>query len=308
MRPVARALRVFPGHSYRDPIAKKIMRSMSRYSGRKNLPDIYFALGATDSEGRYIPTTDEILSSPKIGAWYRIKKGETWYGVAKKAFGSTNLKKGLFAMNDSTWNGNIDRKKTGWESYGVVGMQATPDYDVTNPRAKKNSGTAYPVAWIPPITGEEPEELGHKDEPIIVTPTPVTPTPVTPTPVTPTPVTPTPITQGPPGPQGVPGPPGPQGIPGPPGKSIIGPPGSQGVPGPAGKSIIGPPGPQGVPGPAGKSIIGPPGPQGVPGPAGKSIIGPPGPQGPPGAVSVSGGTSDKMWMLPLVALFASLKG
>jgi len=291
-------LRVFPGHSMRTPIARHVMRSIEDISrGREALPRVYFAFGADD---RYIPTETQILPKATPGAWYRITAEETWYGVAKRAYGPDNLKKNLLMLNASTWNDHISRKTKGWESYGVKGLQSTPDYDSYQyPRAKVMSGTAYPVAWIPPLTGQEPEEMGFnpkpEPEPVMTVPTPIkTPTP------TPKPI----VTQGPPGPMGPIGPPGIPGPPGPPGKgagaSIPGPPGPMGPVGPPG--IPGPAGPIGPPGPSGKgagaSIPGPPGPMGPIGPPG--IPGPPGPQGIPGiAAKTTSGADKGLWAIPL---------
>jgi hypothetical protein len=240
--------------------------------------------GATDT--RMIPTPAQILDTPKAGAWYRIKKGETWWGVSKSAYGADNVKAGLMLMNNSTWNDHIDRQTKNWEAYKVKGLQATPDYSAANPHAPKGSGHDYPTAWIPPKTGEEPEEV------YITVPTPIpTPSPGT--------------TVGPPGPQGPPGPTGPQGPPGPTGPkgptgTGVGVPGPVGPPGPTGASgktgpagppgsmgPAGPPGPTGPMGPTGATgkgvgVPGPAGPPGPIGPAGKSLPGPPGPPGPAG--------------------------
>jgi hypothetical protein len=273
--------------------------------------------GTLDTEGRYVPTEEQILDYPKPGNWYRFgtfKEDETYYGISKRAYGAANVKKGLFLMNDATWNGHINKKKKGWESYKVKGLQSTPDYDsYSNPRAPVLSGHDYPVVWIPPLSGEEPEAIGFKPAPTVPTPIP-TPTPGTkigpPGPQGP------PGKQGPPGPQGMPGPPGPQGPAGKSGvaKGVPGPPGPQGIPGPPGpqgpagksgvaKGVPGPPGPQGIPGkqgmPGPPGSGGPPGPQGPPGLPGQ--IGPPGPQGPPGPpgeTAVAAGGGDDMWLVP----------
>lgn len=279
---------------------------------------------------RYRPTTDQILAIPQQGAWYRIKKGETWWGTAKTAYGAENVKAGLLMMNRSTWNDHIERASTGWEAYKVDGLQATPKYSATDPLATKGSGTAYPVAWIPPLaTGAEPEE-------IYKTPTtgPIGPPgqigPVGP----PGPVGP----MGPAGPAGARGPVGPPGSAGEINAAMIessleqyfkthplqagpmGPPGPQGIPGARGPQ--GPPGPQGAPGSASEAAInaavqdwlkkhpieavngppgpiGPPGPQGIPGTRGPA--GPTGPQGPAGSGG-GGGDNKGLWALPLAAL------
>jgi hypothetical protein len=315
----ARTIRAFPGFDYRRPYKAQIMRSIGRFTPRDQLPAEYFmgfGFGATDSEGRYLPTPSEISPVAKPGVFYKVgtyKPDETYYGIAKRAYGADNIKQNLLMMNASTWNDHISRKKTGWESYGVAGLQSTPDYDSTNnPRAKVLSGHELPIVWIPPLTGEEPEEVGFVDPP---TPIPI-PTP-----------TPTPGVPGPPGPQGIPGPPGPsgavgpQGIPGPPGPSgAVGPQGIPGPPGPSGAmGPMGPAGPQGIPGPpgpsgagAGASIPGPPGPSGAMGPMGptgpQGIPGPMGPPGPAGPSGIGGGGDDKkLWVLPLAAVLATIK-
>jgi hypothetical protein len=281
----AQNIRAFPGFDYRRPYKAQIMRSIGRFTPRGQLPAEYFmGFGAVDSEGRYLPTPAEISPVAKPGVFYKVgtyKPDETYYGITKRAYGADNIKKNLLMMNASTWNDHISRKTKGWESYGVPGLQSTPDYDSTNnPRAKVLSGHELPIVWIPPLTGEEPEDAGYSEPPTIP---PTIPTPGTPIP-------------GPPGPQGIPGPPGPagaigpQGIPGP-----MGPPGPAGAG--AGTAVPGPPGPAGAMGP-----MGPEGPQGIPGP-----MGPPGPAGPAGASMSGGGDGKKLWILPLAAVLATLK-
>jgi len=174
-QPAIKRLRVFPGFDYRCPVRNRMLAKMRQYHPGAFPPRFFMGLGA-DADVRYIPTPDQIMEVPTPGAWYRIKKGETWWGVSKKAYGQANVKKGLLTMNKSTWNDHIDRKTKGWEPYKVAGLQATPDYDAANPHAPVMSGTAYPVAWIPPLTGEEPEEVGFVPE-VVTTPTPVTTTP-----------------------------------------------------------------------------------------------------------------------------------
>lgn len=250
------------------------------------------------------PKPGQISASPMQGTWYRIKKGDTYWAVSRDAYGRENVKTGLYLMNDSAWNGYIDKKRQGWEAYKRDGLQATPDYSATVYRAPKGSGNAYPLVWVPPITGEEPSQVYPPDPEQII---------------------------GPPGPMGPPGPRGERGPIGPPGeRGPIGPPGTgEGVPGPIGppgargergpigpigppgeRGPIGPPGPAGtgvgVPGPAGpRGLPGPAGPPGALGPAGPpGPIGPAGPIGPPGPVGPSGEATagNKMWVLPLAGL------
>lgn len=280
-------------------------------------------LGAADS--RVIPTPAQIAASPTPGRWYRIKQGENWWGVSKAAYGRENVKKGLMLMNNATWNDHIDRKRRGWEAYGVDGLQATPDYSAESPHAPKGSGDDYPTAWIPPLSGAEPETI----YPPVVPGDPGPPGPM-----------------GPPGPAGERGPVGPRGPIGPPGEATeeailrairewmeanpdaargpagpagpAGPRGGPGGPGPMGPA--GARGPMGPPGPAGEAtdedilrmvrrwmaehpdeIRGPAGPAGPIGPLGP--IGPPGPRGERGPAGEGGGGGG-MWVLPMLAIIA----
>jgi hypothetical protein len=227
---------------------------------------------------------------PGASSFYRLKKGDTYWAISRAAYGRANVKAGLMLMNKSTWNDHIDKRKKGWEAYGVKGLQATPDYSATEPRAPKGSGTSYPVVWIPPLSGDEPEAIFP----------PPSNQPDTPA--------------GPRGPAGVPGPMGPVGPPGPAG--------SRGPVGPVGPR--GPRGPQGDPGEAtdeaildavrryvdaneGRFIgpVGPTGPAGIPGEVGPvGPVGPIGPEGPPGPAGQGGDSG--MWALPMMALLSVL--
>jgi hypothetical protein len=211
---------------------------MARYTpgGRSGLPPLYFSgFGAYDptSDPRYIPTPSEIdVANKKAtqGRWYRPSNDQTPFGVAKWAYGAANVKKGLMLINDSTWNQHITKGSSGWESYKVKGLQFNPKYSSAMPHAPSGSGNVQPTVWIPPLTGEEPEQLGKK-KPVIVPPVVISkpkgedsPGPTIPIPGPTGPyIPPTGPTVPGQGPQGIPGPPGPQGIPGVPG--------AQGLPG-----------------------------------------------------------------------------
>jgi hypothetical protein len=136
----------------------------------------YGGLGATydpSTDTRYIPTPAEILAAPKPGGFYRIttqKADETWYGVAKRAYGDDLVKTGLLAMNASTWNDHINRKEKGWTAYKVKGLQDTPDYSEIHPHAPVLTGHAHPVVWIPLLDSEgnptEPEQVYKVPTPV----------------------------------------------------------------------------------------------------------------------------------------------
>lgn len=240
---------------------------MRQIDGNPRRSDAFAGLGFVD------PTPDRETATPQQGAWYRIKKGDTYWAVSKAAYGRDNVKRGLMLLNNSPWNGYIDKKRKGWEAYKVDGLQATPSYSADRPRAPKGSGNAYPLVWVPPITGGDPDDVFDQ--------------------------------QGIPGPrgargakgaagaQGIPGPRGqsgglgPQGIPGPRGAR-----GEQGIPGPAGSGSG-----EGIPGPRGargaRGAAGPIGPQGLPGSRGEQGIpgtaqGIPGPRGARGAAGAPG--------------------
>ena len=233
------------------------------------------------------PTTDRISLMPEPGKWYIVKEGDTYWSIAKRAYGKNDLRRGLFMINDAPWNAYIEKKRKGWESYKRDGLQSTPEYSDRR-RLPKGSGRSYPTIWIPPITGGDPSDI-YPPETEVGPPGP--PGPI-----------------GPPGPRGKIGPPGTEGARGelgpigPPGKpGAVGPPGPIGPPGSTGprgaRGPIGPPGPGGgetvpVPGPVGPpgppGQVGPPGPPGAIGPPGPATIGPPGPAGPRGPMGPPG--------------------
>lgn len=290
--------------------AERFMRQMSNWRKGFSGNFGYTGFGFID------PTPQRIAANPTAGRWYQVKQGDNPWKISKAAYGGDNVKHGLYLMNDSMWNSYIVKGPTGWEAYRIDGLQLNPKYNSATPRSPKGSGTDYPLLWIPPIEGGEPEDVF--------------------------PIQPITGPIGPPGPAGPPGAIGPRGPAGPAGP--VGPPGAgagQAVPGPAGprgpSGAIGPPGPvgptgprgpagpagppgagagQAVPGPAGPvgprgpaGAIGPAGPRGLIGPAGPpGSIGPAGPPGPAGPAGQGGGSDDKMWVIPLVALFATLRG
>lgn len=288
--------------------ARRYMNAMSNWRRESTLSFADLGFGFFD------PQPSQIASTPTAGKWYRVKMGDTYWAISKAAYGQANVKKGLYAMNDSLWNSYIDKGRKGWESYNRDGLQATPDYSPTEPRAPKGSGNAYPLVWIPPVNGGEPEDVFPPNTVV----GPVGPPgprgergpigPIGPPgpkgdrgergPIGPPGQgagTPIPGPVGPPGPRGEIGPIGPRGPAGPPGQGS-----GTSVPGPPGP--IGPIGPEGPPGPPGQSVVGPIGP---PGPPGESIVGPPGPPGPAGN---GGGGGNNMWVIPFAALIASLAG
>lgn len=197
-----------------------------------------------------------VSASPTIGYYYQPVKGDTVSDIAEKAYEKPGLARtydGLMLINDNPANAHIKKAAKGWKNYKTVGIQLTPDYASGDATATHGSGSAYPLLWIPDLSGRTPEQMtsgGAKGE------TGQTGASGPPGPVGPT---------GPAGPQGEQGPPGPEGPTGPAGPK--GERGEQGPPGPVvtaeGKSVTGPPGPQGE-----RGEQGPPGPVGPAGPAG----------------------------------------
>lgn len=276
------------------------LRTYQKFFTQEEKPSVRF-LNGLGAEDRYLPSSGEILTrKPRPGTFYRSRKGITPWHVSKAAYGQENVKAGLTLMNSATWNDQIRKARKGWEAYGVDGLQFDPKYSKA-PRSSYRSGSDYPVVWIPPLDGAEPEDLQPKPSPA-PSPIPGVPGPRGPSgPRGPggTPGTPGP--QGPGGSPGTPGTPGPRGLIGPSGSA--GPRGHRGPVGPPGSANeaaiaaaikaymiahpteagAGPPGPRGHRGPSGMpGSIGPRGPRGSIGPPGGSIVGPVGPRGPAG--------------------------
>lgn len=277
--------KIMPAQGYPPNVLRAINRYEHAINGRRRSGR--FMLG--DSGLGFVdPKPNQISASPKQGAWYRIKRGETYWGISKIAYGRDKVKQGLYLMDDSPWNSYIEQGTKGWEAYKRDGLQATASYSPTQYRAPKGSGTAYPLVWIPPVTGEDPDDL-IDDDPQQLIPGPPGPRGETGR----TGARGSDGQMGPPGPRGADGqmgPPGPGG-----GDSVPGPPGPPGADG-----QIGPPGAQGKMGPpgagGGDSVPGPPGPPGADG-----QMGPPGPQGPAGEGGGIGAAG--MWVVPMAALF-----
>ena len=117
--------------------------------------------------GRYSPPLSSVLEkSPKPGTFYRPRKGITPATVAEVAYGKAGRKAGLLAMNRSTWNDHVRRAKTGWEAYGVPGLQFEARYSSTDPLATYGSGSSFPVIWVPPVAGGEPESIFGAPAPV----------------------------------------------------------------------------------------------------------------------------------------------
>jgi hypothetical protein len=72
-----------------------------------------------------------ISAKPRVGYYYQTKKTDNPWSVAKEAYvnqGLTDVKTGLFLMNDSAANDHIQKGTSGWESYKIKGLQFSPKY------------------------------------------------------------------------------------------------------------------------------------------------------------------------------------
>jgi len=137
--------------------------------------------------GRYVPSASQILTAaPRPGTFYRPRLGIYPIKVAEVAYGEAGRKRGVLSMNASSWNDHVRRGAKGWEAYGVAGLQFDPKYG-SHPCSTYGSGKLYPVIWVPPLTGEEPEAWFSKPSPVPPVPVPV-PVPPVPVPVPPVPV------------------------------------------------------------------------------------------------------------------------
>lgn len=104
---------------------------------------------------------------PTAGAWYQVQKGDTPWSISKKAYadtGLTDVKSGLYLLNDNPSNANIRKATTGWESYKIKGLQLTANYAPGVMYASYKSGNAYPMLWIPPIDGRTADQMGGGGE------------------------------------------------------------------------------------------------------------------------------------------------
>ena len=217
---------------------------------------------------------EAIQADPAGGFYYQVVSGDTLSSISNRAYGVGKNWRWIF---NSLWN-----KANYFDKYGKD----------ENQLHKVGSPKAYPVLWIPPAEGVEPN-LGPGES---------------------APVSPPADDQGngklipgPPGPRGEVGPPGPRGEVGPPGpRGEVGPVGPPGDPGaidskaiekaiasyfsknPVEGGIQGPPGPRGEVGPVGpRGEVGPVGPRGEVGPVGpRGEVGPVGPPGPPGDMPI----------------------
>ena len=138
--------------------------------------------------GRYMPAPEEVLGTPRAGAFYQVKKNDAPVRVTEAAYGAANRKAGLWLMSDSSWNGTIRQTSKGYEVYKRKGLEFSARY--SGPRTAYGSGAKFPIVWLPPAGGGEPETvIGYKPTPI---PVPVPPVPVPPVPE-PVPVPPEPV-------------------------------------------------------------------------------------------------------------------
>jgi hypothetical protein len=186
---------------------------------------------------------------PKPGRFFQPLEYKNPITFALRAYGDANKKKGLLIINASSWNNHIYKSTKGWEPYKTKGFILSKQYaGVNDPRAGYKTGNQYPVLWIPPLTGEEPENMlwtqpvpsqpGQPSQPGIPSaPSQPSQPPVTSQPGIPSaPSAPLPVSQaeldaairryfnahpvqpGPMGPMGPQGPPGMPGVPGSPGQ------------------------------------------------------------------------------------------
>jgi hypothetical protein len=110
-----------------------------------------------------------VSTKPVAGYYFLPKKGDVPYRIAKAAYqdaGLTDVRTGLFLMNDNPANDHIKKSKSGWESYNIKGLQLNPDYDSTDAQAAHGSGTGYPLVWIPPLNGATPDQVAGGGAPL----------------------------------------------------------------------------------------------------------------------------------------------
>ncbi len=167
-----------------------------------------------------------ITPTPHAGRWYRVQQGDTLLGIAKRAVGY----EGVPHLEVSRWiaaaaaNGPYRRPpKNQFESanYPQGLPSLLPRWAPDESAIDGAPGNAYPLLWMPPAAGVEPEaedELDDDDHdhdgdipipPPLPPPTPPPPLPPLPPPTPPEPTPPAPPP--PPGPPVPPQPPAPDG-------------------------------------------------------------------------------------------------
>jgi len=125
-------------------------------------------LSGADTEGRYIPTPDELTARPTAGEFYHVKRGDTVSAIARSAYGDGG-KVGQLRINNSTWNDHVEKGSAGWTHLKIKGLQLLAKYaGPPAPRAGKGSGKSFPVLWIPPLSGDEPEVVKKPKAPAAV--------------------------------------------------------------------------------------------------------------------------------------------
>jgi hypothetical protein len=149
-----------PPWSSLPPLRRQRIARMIRRHKWMHARGYAFAGSIDATSGRYVPDASEILTAaPKPGSFYVPRSGIYPAKVADVAYGAADRKRGLLAMNASTWNDHVRRAAAGWEPYKVKGLQFEAKYKATDPRSTYGSGNAFPVIWVPPLDGREPEAV-----------------------------------------------------------------------------------------------------------------------------------------------------
>jgi hypothetical protein len=171
-----------PPWSSLPPLRRQRIARMIRRHKWMHARGYAFAGSIDATSGRYVPDASEILTAaPKPGSFYVPRSGIYPAKVADVAYGAADRKRGLLAMNASTWNDHVRRAAAGWEPYKVKGLQFEAKYKATDPRSTYGSGNAFPVIWVPPLDGREPEAF-FSTGPVVPPVGPVVPPYVPPTP------------------------------------------------------------------------------------------------------------------------------
>lgn len=101
----------------------------------------------------------DVTGEPEPGAWYRVRKGDTLLGIAKRALGKPGIRHGNW-ISKAAANAHylVATKSAFAQKYfgpDIVGLYPRWSADATE-AIDGVSGGSYPLLWIPGAEGDEP--------------------------------------------------------------------------------------------------------------------------------------------------------
>jgi hypothetical protein len=101
----------------------------------------------------------DVTTEPEPGAWYRVRKGDTLAGIAKRALGKPGLRHANW-ISDAAANAHYlvsTKSAYSQKHFGpeIVGLYPRWSADATE-AIDGIGGGSYPLLWIPGAEGDEP--------------------------------------------------------------------------------------------------------------------------------------------------------